>query len=246
VVSYDLQKLNSPLYALACLAQAFTLLTQSHLRPLLFWPLLINLLLFPLALVASSFAFLMLLENLLPPWPDWLTLLLFPLFALTLLAVICSSFALVANLIGSPFYSHLTIQVEQLVTGRKPQTVPLGKLVRAELRRWRYYLKGAVPLLLLTPMPLLGAILPPFWLLWQAWFLGLEYTAYPLQGRGVPFPEMVSLLRGARLGVMTLGGAIMVGLTVPLLNILMPPIAVIAATLYLIEAERPEPHSEPK
>lgn len=239
---YDLNRLNSPLHALACLAQAFLFLTNSHLRPLLFWPLLANFLLFAAALLAASWLFLSLLQTLLPAWLDWLAFLLLPLFSLTLFVATFSLFALMANLIGAPFYGHLSARVEELVTGRRPPApdeIPLRRELLAELRRWGYALKGTAPLLLLSLLPGVNLVASPLLLLWQAWFLGLEYASYPLQNRGLLFPEALALLRRAPLGVTTLGGAVMVGLTVPLLNILMPPVAVIAATLYLIGAEQP-------
>lgn len=235
---YDLQKLNSPLYTLSCLAQAFSLLTHTGLRPFLFWPLATNLLFFATAFVIVSFAFISLLNSLLPAWLDWITFLLWPLFTLTFFLITFGTFAIAANLIGAPFYDRLAAQTEELLTGQRPKAPPrpLWEELRAEFSRWGYYLKWAVPLALLSLVPPLNLIASPLWLLWQAWFLGLEYTAYPLQNRGMLFPDQLDLLRKARWGVFVFGGAVMVGLTVPLLNILIPPVAVIAATIYFSSA----------
>jgi CysZ protein len=73
----------------------------------------------------------------------------------------------------------------------------------------------------------------------------MEFMAYPLENEGLLFAEQKDLLTTARFGVLSFGGIVMLGLTLPVLNIIIAPAAVIGATIYLYELrEKPEPAEE--
>ncbi len=243
--AYDFRKLNNPLYALRCLWRGITLLPQPTLRRFVLIPLAINLLLYSGAFAVSGYFFADFLDWLIPAWLDWLRWLLWPLFGLAFILITFFSFTLVANLLASPFYDKLAERTEELLTGTAPQP-PETSLSRAvvremgaELRRLGYFVTRAVPLAIVSLIPGLNLAAPFLWLLFNAWFMGLEYTAYPLANHDILFPEQRRLLARARLGNLTLGGVVMFGIGVPLLNIVMPPAAVIAATVYFVGARRP-------
>ena len=65
----------------------------------------------------------------------------------------------------------------------------------------------------------------------------MEYLAYPMEEAGVLFDEQRRILQPGRFGVTAFGGLILLGLAVPLLNIAIPPAAVIGATLYAGEKD---------
>ncbi|MCK5926099.1 MAG: EI24 domain-containing protein, partial [Methylococcales bacterium] len=73
---------------------------------------------------------------------------------------------------------------------------------------------------------------PILWILWGAWGMGLEYLAYPLANRGLLFSEQKKLAKTVRFGMLTFGSITILGLTIPFINILVSPIAVIAITIY--------------
>ncbi len=241
---YDFRKLNNPVYALRCLGQGVTLLKRPELRRFIVIPLLINLILFAGALGLTGYFFADFLEWLIPDWLDWLRWLLWPVFGLAFILMTFFTFTLVANLLAAPFYDRLAERTEELITGG-PSRVgdePFAKVVvkemGAELRRLLYFVLRVIPLAILSVIPGINLVAPFLWMLFNAWFLGLEYTAYPLANHGVLFPEQRQLLRKARLGSLTLGGVVMFGVGVPVLNIVVPPAAVIAATIYFVNARR--------
>lgn len=242
--SYDTRKLNNPLYALRCLWQGLMLLPQPTLRRFVLIPLAINFLLYAGAFALASYYFANFLAWLIPSWLDWLEWLLWPLFGLAFILITFFSFTLVANLLASPFYDKLAERTEELLTGVAPQP-PETSLTRAvmremgaELRRLWYFVTRAIPLAIVSVIPGLNLAAPFLWLLFNAWFMGLEYTAYPLANHDILFPEQRRLLARARLGNLTLGGVVLFGIGVPLLNILVPPAAVIAATVYFVGARK--------
>jgi len=62
--------------------------------------------------------------------------------------------------------------------------------------------------------------------------MSMEYFAYPLENEGALFSEQRQLLKTVRIGALSFGGMVLFALMVPVLNIVIPPIAVISATLY--------------
>ena len=72
-------------------------------------------------------------------------------------------------------------------------------------------------------------------MLFSAWFLSLEYTSYALEERGVLFAEQRSMMKNVRFGALCFGGLIMFSMAIPLFNIIVPPAAVIGATIFLLE-----------
>jgi len=62
--------------------------------------------------------------------------------------------------------------------------------------------------------------------------------AYPLENQGVLFSEQKELVKSVRLGALSFGGLAVLGLTIPVLNIIVAPAAVIGATLYFNEIKR--------
>jgi len=105
----------------------------------------------------------------------------------------------------------------------------------SELRRMAYFALRAIPLLLLSIIPGLNVIAPFLWLLFGAWSLSLEYFSYPLEAQGLRFDRQRELAAAHRLEAMGFGGAVMLGLGIPVFNILIPPAAVIGATLYVTQ-----------
>jgi CysZ protein len=87
----------------------------------------------------------------------------------------------------------------------------------------------------LSVIPGINVLAPFLWALFGAWGMALEYLAYPLENQGVLFSEQKELVKSVRLGALSFGGLAVLGLTIPVLNIIVAPAAVIGATLYLHE-----------
>jgi CysZ protein len=233
-----------PLAGAAYLLRGLAMLGQPGLRHFVWLPLLINLSLYGVGAWVGAHYFSAALDWLVPGWLDWLRWLLWPLFALLLSAIVLFSFTLLANIVASPFYGPLAEKV------LRNAGVPVadggeGGLLAAwavdlgsELRRAAYFGLRALPLLLLSAVPGLNLAAPPLWLLYGAWSLSLEYLAYPLEARGVRFDRQRALAAERRLESLGFGGAVLLGLAVPVLNVLIPPAAVIGATLCVADRER--------
>ncbi|WP_045224246.1 sulfate transporter CysZ [Methyloterricola oryzae] len=231
-----------PAAAFLFLVQGLKLLNAPGLRRYVWFPILINVVLYSAGFWLASRYFTAAMHWLVPAWLDWLRWLLWPLFALLLLATAFFTFTLMTNLLGSPLYGRLTEQVRRLqasgqIAAPGSEHSALASLF-SESRRLGYFALRALPLLALFLIPLINVIAPFLWMLFGAWSLSLDYMAYPLEARGLLFKEQRDVVRKRRLDMLAFGGAVMLGLAIPLLNIFIPPAAVIGATLYILEAER--------
>ena len=172
----------------------------------------------------------------------WLNWILWPLFFISFFVLSFFSFTVLANLIASPFYGLLAARTQSLISGQA-QIVeqPLSQVLIAESKRVFYILTRILPLLVLFLIPVINVIASFVLAIFGAWCLAMEYMAYPLENQGLLFAEQKDLLKSVRLGALSFGGLTMLGLTLPVLNIIIAPAAVIGATLYLHEMrEKPE------
>jgi len=243
----NLNKGNNPLFALNCLVQGIKLLPHPSLRKCLLIPFFINIVLYTGAFVLGYHSVSALIHQFIPDWLSWLSWILWPLFFVSFLVVGFFTFTLLANLIAAPYYSQLSAKVLQIVTGQPDQAVteaPWDKIFLGELRRIGYLLARILPLLLLFVIPVVNLIAPVVWALFAAWGVAMEFMAYPLECRGLPFPEQKRFLQQTRLGSLCFGGVIGMALTLPLVNLLIGQAAVIGATLYVHQLSESNANTE--
>ena len=229
------KKGNNPVLAVGYLLKGLSLLTSTSLRSFILIPILINVVLYSAALTLGYYYISDLINQFIPGWLHWLSWVLWPLFFISFFIAGFFTFTVLANLLASPFYGKLSsktlVLVSNTVAEAKEQPLPL--VVSAELKRATYLLTRAIPLVILSFIPGLNVLAPFLWALFGAWGMALEYCAYPLENAGVLFTEQQQLLKSVRLGALSFGGVAALAITIPVLNILIAPAAVIGATLYV-------------
>lgn len=225
----------------AHLLRGLRLLATPGLRRFIWAPLLLNLVLYGAALFVGIHYFSAFMHWLLPAWLGFMAWVLWPIFALAFVLVMYFTFTLVANLVGAPFYGLLAektlarVQAGGAVLPEHSAGIAMVESVATEVKRMGYFVSRAIPLLILFAIPGVNLVAPFLWIAFNAWFLALEYLAYPMELRGVGFDRQREMAKGMRASVFSFGGAAMLGLAVPGLNILIPPAAVVGATLYVAE-----------
>lgn len=231
---------NNPMLAVGFLFKGLKLLASPELRKFIIIPMLINVVLYSVALSLGYFYISDLIDQFIPGWLQWLSWVLWPLFFISFFIGGFFTFTVVANLLAAPFYGKLSAKALAMVSDQAFATAeqPLPKVLLAETKRIGYLGSRALPLLILSIIPGLNVIAPFLWALFGAWGMALEYLAYPLENQGVLFSEQKELVKSVRLGALSFGGLAVLGLTVPVLNIIVAPAAVIGATLYFHEIKR--------
>lgn len=224
----------NPLLAVQSLLEGAKLLGHKQLRKFILIPIFINLVLYS-ALLYFVYTYVgSLIEQFIPDWLLWLSWLIQPLAFISFFLAGFFTFTLIANLIAAPFYGDLSAKTQKIIASEAGDIIPQKMLavIGSELKRVLYLISRAIPVLIISLIPGLNIIAPILWLLFGAWALSLEYFAYPLENEGALFKEQRDILKDVRVGALSFGGIVLLGLTVPILNILVPPIAVISATIY--------------
>jgi len=231
-----INKANNPLIAAGYLFKGFKLLGNPKLRTLILIPILINIVLYGAALALGYYYVDQIITQLIPASLQWLNWILWPLFFIIFFLMGFFTFTILANVIASPFYGLLSARTQAIISG-KAQIVeqPFAQVIAAELKRLLYIVKRIVPLFLLLFIPVINIIAPFLLSLFGAWCLAMEFMAYPLENEGLLFVDQKQFLKTVRLGALSFGAVTMIGLTVPVLNIIVGPAAVIGSTMYVYE-----------
>lgn len=174
----------------------------------------------------------------LPEFLSWLSYLLWPLLVLTILATFSYFFSTLANFIAAPFNGLLAEKVEEHLTGVKLNDEgPLGvvkdipRVLAREWRKLRYVLPKAIGLFLLLLIPALGQTLGPvLWFIFTAWILAIQYCDYPFDNHKVCFNDMRLSLKQKQSKAYGFGVLVSIFTTIPILNLIVMPIAVCGAT----------------
>jgi len=175
------------------------------------------------------------------------------LFAIALFLLSLFSFTLVANLIGAPFNSLLSEQVESRLRGTTPPSQSWSALLASvpttmmsEVRKLIYLCLWLIPLTILYFIPVVQSVAPFLTLLFGAWMFSIEYLDYPLGNRGKGFGEVRRFAKTHRSRAVGFGSAVTILTAIPVINLIAMPVAVAAATaLSVAVIENPEQPAQP-
>jgi CysZ protein len=141
----------------------------------------------------------------------------------------------IALALAAPLLEQLSRRVEAHARGRAGDASPgLGFEVRESLRGSLYFLAAAPVLLLLGFVPLVGPLLS---VTWGARAVALQMTDPALSRRGMGFADKRRFQREWRAETLGFGFAGMLGLVIPLANLLLGPALVTGGTLLVLDLE---------
>ncbi len=220
-------------------------MTRPGIRVWVLIPLLINTLLFvSLTVIAWQYFehYLVRMTDWLPQWLGFITWILSALFAIFLAIIYGYTFAIAANIISAPLYGLLAQKTQLLLRGGLDNQPLSWQMVREiawrallrELQKLGYFLPRMVAVLLLclalALIPLANLLAPIIAFLWGAWSLSVQFLDYPAEIDQVAFRKMRATLACKRRLCLVFGGLVLLGTSIPVINMLVLPAAVVGAT----------------
>lgn len=169
----------------------------------------------------------------LPSWLDFLQWILQPLLYLLGLLVGAWSFGFIATIIGSPFLGDLSSRVEQVVPPERSWWQQVAPALAREFRKLRYHLPRLLLLLLVSIVPVVNAIAPFLWLGFGAWMMAVQFCDYSTENRNQEFSATLSILQNNRAGALGFGACVTLAMSIPILNVIVAPIAVCGGTMLM-------------
>lgn len=236
---------TSPISVMSCFSEAWSIIFSKGFRRFIFIPLLLNLIIFILlSSVALEYVQSLLtgFETHLPHWLTWIRWLLLPLFILIMLIAYGYCFNLITTIIAAPFLGFLAEKIEAKITGAAPPNESLLQLIprtfKRELTKLFYFLPRSLcmVLLILALMLLPGANLVGVIIggLWGSWCLALQFCDYAADNNRITFIQVRTQLGQQKLNSFAFGGLALFGSMIPVINIVITPLAVAAGTIYWV------------
>lgn len=224
----------------------FSLIGKKGIRPFVVIPLLINIVVFSLAIWLSWSQFGSVMGSLLgwlPSWLSWLQWLIWPVFAVLIFIGVYYSFTIVANLISAPFNSLLAERVEQKLNGipvpefkgYKAMLDNISKTLSSEVSKIIYLLKWLPLLLIISFIPVVNIISPFAWGIFGAWMLSLQYTDFAMGNHQLFIKEELPLLRRNRSVALGFGGVLTILMMIPIVNFFVMPVGVAGGTAFWVK-----------
>jgi CysZ protein len=216
----------------------FSLIQTKGLKRFVLVPLIVNFIIF-------SFAIGYLLSELglhmdafvawLPDWLTWLESLVYPIALIVLIFMFSFFFSTAANWLAAPFNGVLAERVEQHLTGQQPSRDNVTAIIKAIphtlIREWKkllYFIPRFIGYFLIGfILPGIGQVI---WFLFIAWVLAVQYCDYAFDNNRFAFDHMRHILRQNKSACFGFGAMVSVFTMVPVLNLLVMPVAICGAT----------------
>jgi len=207
-------------------------------------PFLINLIVFCLAVWFGLGRFDALLAAMTPETTAWwwpvLKYLLWLVTVVVTALLVFFLFAIIGNLIASPFNDILSEKAEVILTGVRQELVAGSSFLRDSLHtlldevlKIAVFLGGLLLLLLLFLLPAIGPLLyTGLSLIWTALFLVVDYTGYIFARRKLSFADQRRFIGERKLACLGFGFGALCLLAIPLLQFFTIPLGVLGAVQF--------------
>ncbi len=233
------------------------LLRAPRLYKYVLLPLLINIVVFILAVFLGMHFFNDIAAQYLPHGQEWYWLLLgYFLKAIAVLltmVLVFFGFTVVGCLIASPFNDLLSERTEELLSQTTAEEEFSWLLFWTDARRTLFdesrkiflFVGGMLLLLLLYLVPVFGGLLyPAFSLIWTLFFLIIEYTGYVFSRKRLSFKKQRQYILARKFLMLGFGSGVLCLLALPFLQLLCIPLAVVGATRLCHEIGMPAPEGQ--
>ena len=229
----------------------WSLISQQGLRRFVIMPILLNIILMIGLLwlfITQISGMIEWVMNFLPNWLDWMSSIMFIASLVMILTVFYFSFTMLSGFIAAPFNGLLAEKVEKMLTGEVMIETNMQDFIkdvpRMLAREWQklwYSLPKYIALFLFGFMPFLGqTVVPIIAFVFGAWMMAIQYCDYPFDNHKISFHAMRFKLAQNRTQSLVFGALITLCTLVPIINLVVIPVAVCGATVMWVDTYRKE------
>lgn len=229
----------------------WSLISQQGLRRFVIMPILLNIVLMIGLLwlfITQISGMIEWVMNFLPNWLDWMSSIMFIASLVMILTVFYFSFTMLSGFIAAPFNGLLAEKVEKMLTGEVMIETNMQDFIkdvpRMLAREWQklwYSLPKYIALFLFGFMPFLGqTVVPIIAFVFGAWMMAIQYCDYPFDNHKISFHAMRFKLAQNRTQSLVFGALITLCTLVPIINLVVIPVAVCGATAMWVDTYRKE------
>lgn len=237
--------------------QGWSLIQQPSIRRYVIMPMLANIIIMSLLfywffnMITSAVD---LGLDYIPSWLQWLSYVVTVVVIMIFVIFFCYFFSTITNIIAAPFNGLLAERVEAYLTD-SPQSddsiwnfiKDIPRIMKRELQKLAYYIIWCIPLLLTYFIPVFGQFVTPvLWFIFTAWMINIQYADYAFDNHKVSFYQMRQLLQQDKIDNTGFGALVSIFTMVPILNLIIMPIAVCGATAMWVDRYRSQIYSVDK
>lgn len=237
----------APVSGIGYLKKGFDLIRQPGLRRFAILPVIVNVIVFSLVFWLGYSLFGNLMDRFIGTGDGWWTGALRMVLWLLILMVggagVFFGFTALANIVGAPFNGFLAEAVERRLSGKGPPSQNMGDVLKTfprimlnEARKVIYFafvglIVWIAPMVITGAIPGLNVVVGSVVsVLFLAWMNAVEYIDYPMSARNVAFKQVRKTVRSRRWLCLGFGGAVLLCMAIPVLNLITMPAAVAGAT----------------
>ncbi len=163
-------------------------------------------------------------------------------FIFVLVLLVCYFlFVIFGGIVSAPFNERISQLVEEREYGIKNEsnlTFLKDAIVsiREEFKKLLFYFSFIIPLFLINFIPMIGSVVSfTAGLLFSFFYNALDYLDYPLMRRMTPFKKKLSVVNSQRMLSLGFGATAFLLTFLPVVNVLMKPMLVVAGTKMFYE-----------
>ena len=195
------------------------------------------------------------ITNLFPEWlftiilwtikllPQWILYTLKFLVWLSFAFLFGLTFTTLTLFFSSPFNGLLAEKTERLLNKREDVSkesyltllTSIPRSITRELSKLMHYFKLVLAVIFISFIPFLNSLAPILWLLIGAWMMYIHFLDYPMDNHNYNIRCVRQLGRANLTLSLGFGGMVSILATIPIINILVIPSAVIGATIFWCE-----------
>jgi len=157
-----------------------------------------------------------------------------------ILPMLIYGFMFLAAIIVSPFSGLLAEKTAIYIIDHDPDyNFSFGDIVRItmqalvrEFQKLMYFIPRALGILILGFIPVINIATPFLWIMFAVWMAALQFLDYAADNEQIPFNQMRILLNEQRGKTFMFGFIVWASMMIPILNFILIPVVVIAATRY--------------